>query len=36
MPTNKGVTLRVEFLPALINALQAAEFRAREMGLVVG
>lgn len=32
-PTKKGLSLRVEMLPELVGALQAAEAKAREMGL---
>lgn len=35
-PTRKGVALRVEMLPALIEALGKAEAKARELGLLGG
>ena len=34
MPTKKGLSLRVEMLPDLIAALQAAQERARGLGLI--
>lgn len=35
-PTRKGVALRVEMLPDLIEALGKAEAKARELGLLGG
>lgn len=35
-PTNKGLALNIAKLPELIKALQKAERRAREMGLLDG
>lgn len=34
MPTKKGITLAIERLPELIEALQQAERAAREAGLL--
>lgn len=36
MPTKKGVSCNVSILPELIAALQSAEIRARELGLIGG
>jgi len=35
-PTKKGLSLRVEQLPALVVALVAAEAKARELGMIGG
>lgn len=35
-PGKKGISLRVQQLPALIEALQRAEVRAREAGMIGG
>jgi hypothetical protein len=35
VPTKKGVSLRVELLPELVAALQAAEAEARQRGLLI-
>jgi len=35
-PTKAGVTCSFEHLPALVKALQAAEAKARELGLIGG
>lgn len=35
-PTKEGVAIAFDRLPAVIEALQAAEVRAREMGLIAG
>jgi hypothetical protein len=36
VPTKKGISLKVERLPELIAALQAAEAEARNRGLLIG
>ena len=36
MPTKKGVSVNIALLPGLIAALQSAEARARELGLIGG
>ena len=36
MPTKKGVCVNVALLPELVEALQAAEAKARELGLIGG
>jgi hypothetical protein len=35
VPTKKGVSLKIERLPELLAALQAAEAEARERGLLI-
>jgi Transcriptional Coactivator p15 (PC4) len=35
VPTKKGVSLKIERLPELVAALQAAEAEARERGLLI-
>jgi hypothetical protein len=34
VPTKKGVNLKIELLPELVAALQAAELEARRLGLL--
>jgi hypothetical protein len=36
VPTKKGVSVNITLLPDLIAALQTAEVRARELGLIGG